>query len=100
MKIKIIRAFSAKQQLNPYEPIDSFCSVEIEYDDKKLPETTNKAEYLLAQSEGLDKIVRGEVRKTLTAIRAKNKPPDTKKSRDAGRDAAEQDAGNVELPEN
>jgi hypothetical protein len=100
MKIKITRAFSAKQQLNPYEPIESFCAVEIEYDDKKLPENTNKHEYLLSQSEALDQIVRGEVRKTLLTIRAKNKPPDTKKSRDAGRDSAEQDAGNVELPEN
>jgi len=63
MKIRIQRAFSAKKQIKQYEPVESFCSAEMDIEIDENNETREKP--FAYYSAELDKMVRAEVEKTL-----------------------------------
>jgi hypothetical protein len=60
-KVTIVRAFSKTKQVASFEPINSFCSVSMEYEDDSMPSDT----IITSFSEHLDKIVRQEVERTI-----------------------------------
>jgi len=59
MKLIITRSFSKTKQVASFEPINSFCSVQAEYDDPL------DDQFVKSISEHLDKLVRQEVERTI-----------------------------------
>ena len=85
--MKITRSFSKKIQFRPFEPIDSFCSAEMEVGDDGM----NVKEEVSAF---LDEFVRTEVGKTLEKLRPsliKESGQDKLKVADVSVDEAEND---------
>jgi hypothetical protein len=68
-RVKIIRAFSETKQARAYEPINAFCSIEIETDG-----TEEISVGLYATSKAADEFCRAEVAKTITDEMAKRNP--------------------------
>jgi hypothetical protein len=60
-KIVVTRSFSKTKQVQSFEPINSFCSVSMEYEDDSMPSDT----IITSFSEHLDKLVRQEVERTI-----------------------------------
>jgi hypothetical protein len=60
-KIVITRSFSKTKQIASFEPINSFCSVSAEYEEK-LDDS-----FVISISEHLDNLVRREVERTIEA---------------------------------
>ena|ERR1700685_3116292 len=101
MKITITRSFSKKIQLKQFEPIDSFCAAQIEFDtdeiDYKDQSVTTFVQIMKQHSLDLDLFCRAEVETTLAKIRGpkeQGKSP-TERKEDA-KASAEQDAGNTD----
>jgi len=69
MKVTVSRSFSKKIQLKQFEPIDSFCAVQMEreFDEQGDPELMGRA--MILMSETADQLCRDEVEKTLHKIR-------------------------------
>lgn len=61
MKFIITRSFSKTKQVASFEPINSFCSISMEYEDESTPSDT----IITSFSEHLDKLVRQEVEPTI-----------------------------------
>lgn len=61
MKLIITRSFSKTKQVQSFEPINSFCSVSMEYEEDETPSDTIISSF----SEHLDKLVRQEVERTI-----------------------------------
>jgi hypothetical protein len=92
MKITISRSFSAKKQIAPFEPIESFCAAQVEIEADDLMDKS-----LDRHSSILDDFCRAEVEKTLASEVNKRRTPDTKKIRDEAKTEAELDAGISDL---
>lgn len=60
-KLTIIRSFSKTKQVASFEPINSFCSISMEYEDEATPSDTIIGSF----SEHLDKLARQEVERTI-----------------------------------
>ena len=58
-KLIITRSFSKTKQVQSFEPINSFCSVQAEYDEPL------DDQFVKSISEHLDKLVRQEVERTI-----------------------------------
>lgn len=61
MKLIITRSFSKTKQVASFEPINSFCSVSMEYEDETTPSDT----IIRSWAEHLDILVRQEVERTI-----------------------------------
>jgi|CZKZ01.1.fsa_nt_gi hypothetical protein len=59
MKLTITRAFSKTKQIQSFEPINSFCSIQAEYDE------TLDDQLVQSISQHLDILVRHEVERTI-----------------------------------
>ena len=58
-KLIITRSFSKTKQIQSFEPINSFCSVQVEYEEKL------EDSFVVSISEHLDNLVRREVERTI-----------------------------------
>lgn len=99
MKIIITRSFSKKVQLKQFEPIDSFCSAQWEFEslDQSFDSIWNDLKtrkIIITRSEELDKFCQTEVGKTLEKLRPsliKESGQDKLKVADVSVDEAEND---------
>ena len=89
MKITITRSFSRTKQVAAFEPINSFCSIQMEIEEDHMPSHV----VLAAFSEDLDQLARAEVEKTIEAEIAKRKLVDNSKIQDTVKVETQLDAG-------
>lgn len=102
MKVKIVRSFAAKVQLKQYEPIDSFCAVEMEYELASPIDPGRDSEEMQKISTHLDNFCRAEVKKTIEQVKANQDKINNKKNRKIevkqdAKNTAELEAGDVEI---
>jgi hypothetical protein len=90
MKIVLTRSFSRTKQIAAFEPINAYCSVQVEYE-QSADETDVQV------SERLDEFARTEVEKTIDAEIARRKTPDHSKIQDSAKAEAEHDSGQQSL---
>ena len=65
MKIRIVRSFSQTKQLKQYEPVNAFCSVEMEFKVSNGKTNEEACSICVGPSLELDSFCRAEVKKTL-----------------------------------
>jgi hypothetical protein len=98
MKFTVTRSFSKKIQLKQFEPIDSFCAAQIEFDteeiDYKDQSVTNFVQIMKQHSLDLDTFCRAEVEMTLVKIRGtKEQGKSLGERKEDAMESAQHDAG-------